>query len=135
MVDKTNGIFSGRMIYNPQFPKTDTTDTTQETKEVVGFKAKQPSTTEMGRDLLNTPTGYYPNLTFTGGVSPTFASLGNEKSTVIKAFDAAYLRGDFGNGEGVDKDFAEGWGLFTACATMPRESRERIEQSMALWAV
>lgn len=132
-VEKT-GIFSGNVYYNPKTPKTETTDTTQKAKETVDVKAKQPPTTELGRDLLNPSTDYFPNVKFTGGISPTFASLENVNSPVIKALNSAHGRGDFGKGEGVEPDFAEGWRVFTACATMSPESRARIEQSMALWA-
>ena len=52
-VEKT-GIFSGNVYYNPKTPKTETTDTTQKAKEPVDVKAK-PTTTELGRALLNDP--------------------------------------------------------------------------------
>lgn len=124
------GIFSGNVYYQPGPPKTEKSETP---KEVVDVKAKQPATTEMGRDLLN--ASYYPNITLKGGTTPTFASLENPNSVVLKSFDTAYERGDFGKGEGIDPEFAEGWRVLTACATMSPESRTRIEKSMALWTV
>ena len=128
-VEKT-GIFSGNVYYQPSPQKTKKSETP---KEVVDVKAK-PETTEMGLDLLSA-TPYYANVTFKGGVSPTFASLENVNSPVIKALNSAHERGDLGKGKGVEPDFTEGWRVFTACATMSPESRARIEQSMALWTV
>ena len=128
-VEKT-GIFSGNVYYQPSPKKTEKSETP---KEVVDVKAK-PATTEMGLDLLSATPTYYANVTFKGGISPTFASLENVNSPVIKALNSAHERGDFGNGEGVEPGFAEGWRVFTACATMSPESRARIEQSMALWS-